>query len=714
LVRGAVKRGEFDMQTPVQWGSEFVVNATTSGAQASPAIAALDDGRFVVTWSDGSHALGDTLGAISAQIFNADGTPYGAEFVVKPTTTGDHGLAVIAALNGGFVVAWTDDSATGGDLSAGAIRAQIYDAAGAPVAGQLLLNTVTTGDQTLPQIAALSDGRFVASWSDNSQLFGDTDDYAVVAQIFNGDGTLFGGEFLVNTSTAGDQASGALCGLNDGGFVVSWYDYGQTAIEAQVFDPTGAPVGGEFTVNTTPLADASLPKIATLADGRFVATWSDSSTVPSAGDDFDVRGQIFSPDGSKSGGEFVVNTTTTDIQWKPDIAALPDGGFIVTWTDGSVLSWDQYAQVFNADGTKSGDPFELATGLFDDAGGSPAALADGRMVIAWSHNTGTLFGGDLEFDVHARLFDGRTDPVTLFGTGFDDSLVGTFLGDTIEGRAGDDELWGENGQDTLRGEGGADVLHGGFGNDLLDGGNGSDDLHGDSGGDTLIGGPGDDNLDGGAGDDDMAGGLGNDTYVLSSTFDVVTENPGEGTDTVMTGAFNLYLGHYANVENGTLTGDGNLELKGSGADNRLVGNGGSNVIKGFKGEDLLKGHAGTDTLVGGKHKDALVGGAGADTFVFLALSDSTSAAAGRDTIRDFNPGEGDMIDLSGIDAIAGGADDAFTYVGSAAFSNVAGELRYAVKNGNAILEGDVNGDGIADFAVKARGVTDFVASDFVL
>ena len=96
-----------------------------------------------------------------------------------------------------------------------------------------------------------------------------------------------------------------------------------------------------------------------------------------------------------------------------------------------------------------------------------------------------------------------------------------------------------------------------------------------------------------------------------------------------------------------------------------------------------------------------------------ALGDS-GVRAGRDIITDFLSGT-DKIDFTGIDAnTATAANDAFTMINNAAFSNVAGQLRYSVVGSNTIMEGDVNGDGIADFQLQLTGIHTFVAADLLL
>ena len=95
---------------------------------------------------------------------------------------------------------------------------------------------------------------------------------------------------------------------------------------------------------------------------------------------------------------------------------------------------------------------------------------------------------------------------------------------------------------------------------------------------------------------------------------------------------------------------------------------------------------------------------------FAGLTPSTS-----DRIIDFSHAEGDHINLAGVDAnssLAG--DQAFAFIGTAAFHHTAGELHYEITNGNTYLTGDTNGDGLADFMIRLDGSHALVSGDFVL
>lgn len=146
---------------------------------------------------------------------------------------------------------------------------------------------------------------------------------------------------------------------------------------------------------------------------------------------------------------------------------------------------------------------------------------------------------------------------------------------------------------------------------------------------------------------------------------------------------NFSIAYGVTIENAT----------GGSARDLLWGNAVANVLKGMAGDDVLNGFEGADTLYGG---------GGNDTFQFAHLEHG-------DQIMDWNAG--DKIDLTKLDAnsaITG--DQAFAFVGSAAFSNVAGELRYD----GGVLQGDTNGDGVADFSVTLLGSPALTTADMML
>lgn len=164
-----------------------------------------------------------------------------------------------------------------------------------------------------------------------------------------------------------------------------------------------------------------------------------------------------------------------------------------------------------------------------------------------------------------------------------------------------------------------------------------------------------------------------------------------------------------------IAGTGNAAdnvIRGTAGANTLAGLGGADTLVGEGGLDRLEGGAGNDLLRGGADTDRLLGGADADVFDFNGLSESRRGAA-RDSIGDFQRGLDD-IDLAGIDARSGGGDNPFRWIGKQDFHGRKGELHFVKKAGYVLVEGDVNGDGRADFQIKVDGLGALGAGDFVL
>jgi serralysin len=130
--------------------------------------------------------------------------------------------------------------------------------------------------------------------------------------------------------------------------------------------------------------------------------------------------------------------------------------------------------------------------------------------------------------------------------------------------------------------------------------------------------------------------------------------------------------------------------------------------------DVLRGGDGADLIYGGLGADTMQGGGGNDVFRYQSAADSTAEA--RDGILDFNLG--DVVDLTRIDADTEAAgDQAFTFIGEAAFSGTKGELRFQNEAGNIWkVQGDVNGDGVADleFFLTTPDADPITAGDFIL
>ncbi|MDH4871835.1 calcium-binding protein, partial [Pseudomonas sp. BN515] len=253
------------------------------------------------------------------------------------------------------------------------------------------------------------------------------------------------------------------------------------------------------------------------------------------------------------------------------------------------------------------------------------------------------------------------------------------------------------------------------------------------------------------------GGDGSDVYYVDSASDVVQETnavlASGGSDTVYSSLSAYTLG--TNVENLRLLSGGAANGTGNALNNVIYAGAGNNVLNGGAGvdtasyafatagvnanlalttaqttggsgsdtllafenltgsafNDTLTGNAAANVLIGGAGTDRLTGGAGADVFSFNALSELGTGAL-RDVITDFRSTDGDKINLSVIDAKPGTvANDAFSFIGSAAFSGMdaTGQLRFA----NGILYGSTDADAVAEFEISLVGVSTLAAANII-
>jgi serralysin len=252
---------------------------------------------------------------------------------------------------------------------------------------------------------------------------------------------------------------------------------------------------------------------------------------------------------------------------------------------------------------------------------------------------------------------------------------------------------------------GVDLLTGGGGNDIFyfEGGRwgASDRVNGNGGQDSVV----------------ITGVNGmNDITIADNVLDNVESisiNARFASDPSAVPSYNLTLGNN-NASNGALIVNASSLAAGQtfSVDASAVTDGNLTLFGGA-GNDSLRGGSGGDTIHGGLGADTLIGGAGNDSFQYRSVLESYFPNT--DGIQDF--ATGDKIDLSRIDAIAGtGQDDAFTFIGSGAFTNQAGQLRAENVGGTWVVQGDVDGDGVADLQINVI-VSDLHAlggSDFVL
>jgi Ca2+-binding RTX toxin-like protein len=310
----------------------------------------------------------------------------------------------------------------------------------------------------------------------------------------------------------------------------------------------------------------------------------------------------------------------------------------------------------------------------------------------------------------------------IIGNDGDNTLHGSAFADFIFSLGGDDDVFGGDGNDTLFGDEGRDRLDGGAGVDTVDystfrtdvlirldigiaangdqlfsienavGSRFDDVIRGSADDNRLAGGDGDDSLQGLGGADTLDGGNGQDraVYTLSDSGVIVDLRVGAG------------LG-------GDADGDTLISIE------HVTGSNFADVLIGDDGFNSLVGLRGADRLMGGRGADGMVGGDDADVFSWRDVTESGTSIAAMDKITDFDPLEGDRIDLNRVDADATvPGNQAFTFIGAAAFSGTPGEINFVHVGNETIIQLQTDGGGGIEMGIRLAGIVTPEASWFIL
>jgi Ca2+-binding RTX toxin-like protein len=633
------------------YGPASSATAVVSG-NSQTVVAERLDGSVVILWVDRSP--GSNQYDVHGKVVAADGTVLVADFIVSTSAAGnqDHMAVAARASDGAFLAVWQNYPypPPPGQPVAVSIQAQLFDAAGNRLGGEF---SISPSAVERVEIAPLADGGFMVLWESNANT------HQIKAQRLDANGAEVGSEltlydpadFQVLTSfrlaDAYQLASGEL--------VVSvrqeFSNFGvPPSAFIQTFDLAGNATDSPETLGR------EFPVLALTADGGFFATYR-------SGGGQTAIVQRFDADAEKVGGPVTVNLVNATFGTDTDIMALPDGGFLLSWSGTSIAGGGEaiFAQTFTAAGVRSGPAVELATSV-----GQSLSLVDmtteddGSFELTW--NAGST--------LMTQRFESQPYPPS-----------GTFTG-----TAGNDNLIGGEGNDVINALGGNDRLYGGAGADWLNGGTGAD---------VTDGGPGD------------------DFHYVDSQADIVIELAGEGYDNVLSSVnYVLAEGVYAEVLSTTDNhGTTRVDLTGNSLANVIVGNDGKNVLDGGGGADLLQGLGGDDFYLvdaddsvyeasGGGHDNVLArtnyvltagaevevlstdnhGGTAAINLTGNAFGQSLIGNAGNNYL-DGGGGADVLIGLGSDDTYIVDADDQVVESAGGGYDNVAAKTSYVLNAG---------------------------------
>ena len=343
--------------------------------------------------------VSDDGAEVWGQLYYSNGTTNGSKFQLNTNATGVQSFPHVTyeASTGIFVAAWNTD------VQSGDIQAQVFFSDGSKAGSEFTANTTTTGAQTNARIGTHADNNFVIVYEDAGGK--DGAGYGILAQWFDSSGNKVGNEKVVNaTITAGDQRYPAVTSLATGEVVISWTNMADGNVYGRKFNSSGVAQNGatEFLVNTTKTDEQQNPAVAAAADGSYVVAW-DSNLQD--GSQQGIYFQRYSASGVVVGTETVANTTTSLAQITPAIGADSAGNFVIVWDsygqDGSMNGI--FGQRFTSAGAKAGSEFQLNQFTTNDQRRpSVASQLSGKFAAVWESNGQT---GGAAYDVIMRCYD---------------------------------------------------------------------------------------------------------------------------------------------------------------------------------------------------------------------------------------------------------------------------------------------------------------------
>ncbi len=255
-------------------GNEFQVHVTTAGSQLAPRVAA-SGANFYAVWS-GLGAGGDT-NDIYGRGFTAAGSGAGAitgEVRLNASVSGNQVQPAIAAAGSGLVAAWASDGADGSGFG---VVARRFDGALAALSPEIPVPEHTIYDQSSPAVAGFASGGFAVAWQRALQeIGGEIGPQPVIAMRRFAGNAASGSELQVQSDVTRRHELPAAVADGEEAVTVAWQEHnlasGDKQVVASRYDSANTPLVVEFPLSSTTAGDQIAPALA--GSARLVAAWA--------------------------------------------------------------------------------------------------------------------------------------------------------------------------------------------------------------------------------------------------------------------------------------------------------------------------------------------------------------------------------------------------------------------------------------------------------
>ena len=344
------------------------------GTDTSPQITNMNDGGYVLTWRGNSA---DGLNSnVFVQRYNSSNMAVGTQISLDGQGGADINTQITAMADGGYLVTWQGFNAGN---STSNIFVQRFDSANVAVSSQTALDGLG-GIDSVPQITAMADGGYLVAWGARSA---DSSIRNVFLQRFDNTDTTVGSPIEFD-ALGGWDINPQITALNDGGYAVTWAGYNADATTSNIFvqryNSTNTVVGSQIEFSSAGVFGLT-PQITAMSDGGYVVIWEGDAANTSTRNVYALRFNSANvPVGIPIALDGLVGSDQT-----PQITAMTDGGYVVTWRGNSPTgsTSDVFVQRFDNANTAVGSPIAL-----DGMGGGDqqpqiTAMNDGGYVVTW-------------------------------------------------------------------------------------------------------------------------------------------------------------------------------------------------------------------------------------------------------------------------------------------------------------------------------------------
>ena len=271
--------------------------SSSNSFQVNPVVTVLNNSKVIVVWSSFNQAGSSSLHHVYGQMLSPTGAKIGTNFLINQFISFNQRTPAVAALkNGGFVVTWVSEQerlaapnlgsnttfAAASAVTAPSVDvyARFYDSNAVAQGNEFLVNT-DSNPCASPSVAVASDGSFMVAWTAHDMADADNS-LDIYARPFSSAG-VGGTAFRVNSHIFGDQYIPRICVIA-GDYLVAWTSLGQDGSREGVFGQfvheDGTLVGGEFRVNTTTVSQQMQPIVASDGVNQFIAVWTSYTGSP--------------------------------------------------------------------------------------------------------------------------------------------------------------------------------------------------------------------------------------------------------------------------------------------------------------------------------------------------------------------------------------------------------------------------------------------------